>query len=486
MGGTRLLGRDTELRRIGTLLGHARNGRGGALLLAGDPGIGKTALLEATTADLHGMQLIRVDGYEAEATFPFAALHRLAIPLRSHLPALPERHQQALRVAAGSAPGPPPDRFLVGLGLLGLLAAAGEAEPVVCAVDDAYLLDSESLDVLAFVARRLEAESVALVFASRDAAHLEAQMAGVPTLRIDGLEPEPATRLLLSTLTESIDPALASQIAGATGGNPLALIDLASELSVRELTESSLADEPIPVGHHLEAHYVRQVRHLSPGAQRWLLIAAADSTGNLDLISGRRAGALGPGLRRRRGRSGRPGGARARGAVPAPTGAVRGVRRGTGGGPTEVHAALAAAAARPGHGRAEAWHAAKATLGTDPSGRPAGEGGGPGRRARWVLLPGECPGPGVGAHSRGAAQARPAGRGRRGRPRVRVPPSSRRHCSTRSTRTSSIPSRGAGRSRSVPAWRCSPPIRRCGARSRTCSLRRRSCTGTTSTASRRP
>ena len=99
---------------------------------------------------------------------PFAALQRLMIPLREHLAELPERHQQALRVAAGAAAGPPPDRFLVGLGVLGLLAAAGEETPVVCAVDDAHLLDSESLDALAFVARRLEAESAALVFASRD------------------------------------------------------------------------------------------------------------------------------------------------------------------------------------------------------------------------------------------------------------------------------------------------------------------------------
>ena len=117
-----------------------------------------------------------------------------------------------------------------------------------CAVDDAHLLDSESLDVLAFVARRLGAESVALVFAGRDAARLQAQLAGVPTLRLPGLGTEAAIRLLMSSLPEPIDPAAAAQIAAATGGNPLALIDLAGELTAQQLTESSFADEPLPVG----------------------------------------------------------------------------------------------------------------------------------------------------------------------------------------------------------------------------------------------
>ena len=164
-----LLGRAEEQRRIAAVVSAARNGLGGALLLEGEPGIGKTALLEAATAERAGVRLLRADGFEAESTLPYAALQRLMIPLRDYLPALPERHQQALRVAAGVAAGPPPDRFLVGLGVLGLLAAAGEDTPVVCAVDDAHLLDSESLDALALVARRLGAESAALVLASREA-----------------------------------------------------------------------------------------------------------------------------------------------------------------------------------------------------------------------------------------------------------------------------------------------------------------------------
>lgn len=361
----RLLGRAAEQQQVHALLGHARNGRGGALFLTGEPGIGKTTLLDATTSDPVGMRLLRVDGFEAESTIPFAGIQRLAIPLRAHLAALPERHQQALRVAAGVADGVPPDRFLVGLGVLGLLAAAGEVEPIVCVVDDAHLLDPESLDVLTFVARRLEAESVALLFAARDAPDRDTHMAGVPVLRLAGLESEWAVRLLMASLPESIDPAAAAQIVAATGGNPLALVDLAGELSVRRLTESSLADEPLPIGHHLEALYLRRIRHLAPDLQLWLLIAAADSTGNLDLIQ-----AAGQAL-------GLPGDpvdeAEATGLVElgntirfrhplvrsAAYNAAQGAQR------RRAHRALGIAADRLGLVELEAWHAAKATLGTD-------------------------------------------------------------------------------------------------------------------------
>ena len=167
-----LLGRYVESQQIRTLLGHARNGRGGSLLLAGEPGIGKTTLLEATTLAPAGLRTLRVDGFESESQIPFAAIQRLISALRDFLPALPAQHWQALNIASGASTGPPPDRYLVGLGLLGLLAAAGQVTPVVCAVDDAHLLDSESLDALAFVARRVEAEPAGLVFAARDADHV--------------------------------------------------------------------------------------------------------------------------------------------------------------------------------------------------------------------------------------------------------------------------------------------------------------------------
>ncbi|MFI7063030.1 AAA family ATPase [Kribbella sp. NPDC050124] len=362
-----LLGRDAEQRQVRSLLAHARNGRGGALFVSGEPGIGKTSLLESALAGAGGMRHLKVDGYEAESTIPFAAVQRLMIPLRAYVPSLPERHQHALQVASGGADGPPPDRFLVGLGVLGMLAAAGEVEPVACAVDDAHLLDAESLDVLAFVARRLEAESAAIIFAGRHDANLAAQLAGVPELALAGLAPESAIRLLRSSLPEVLDPAAAAQIVAATGGNPLALIDLASELSIKQLTESSLAAEPIPVGHHLEAFYLRRIRHLSADLQHWLLIAAADSTGNVDLIraAGREldlpdsaadaaeaAGlvVLSPSARFRH-----------------PLVRSAAYNAAQGGQRRRVHRALSTAAGQLGLVELEAWHAAKATLGTDPA-----------------------------------------------------------------------------------------------------------------------
>jgi hypothetical protein len=202
----RLLGRDAEKRRVGALLEAARNGRGGAMLVLVEPGIGTTALLEATCADPKGSGLC---GW---------MLTRRSRPSRSprstgrryrcgeHLPALPDRQQGPLRIAAGAADGPPPDRYLIGLGVLGLLTAAGAAAPVVCTVDDTHLLDPESLDALAFVARRLEEEPVATVLAARDGQGVERQTAGIPTLDLAGLTSESAVTLLVSSLGEPVDP----------------------------------------------------------------------------------------------------------------------------------------------------------------------------------------------------------------------------------------------------------------------------------------
>lgn len=355
-----VLGRDDELRWLAAMMRGVRNGRSGALAIRGDPGIGKSTLLRAAAAA--DVRVLRVDGFESESTIPFAALQRLGRPLREHVNALPERHQLALRTAAGAADGPPPDLFLVGLGVLGLFAEAGRRAPVVCAVDDAHWLDPESLTVLAFVARRLEAESVALIFALRDDSRADVTLAGIPTMRLAGLDRESAVRLLAAALPERLDPVAAARIVAATGGNPLALVDLAHELSVREL---AFVDEPIPVGTRLEAHYLRQARQAPAEARRWLLVATADSTGDVDLVT---AAAAVLGTAPDAGDLAELAGLVTLGSTvrfrhPLVRAAVYNAAAGAD--QRRAHAALSTAAADLGLVEQAAWHAAKATLGID-------------------------------------------------------------------------------------------------------------------------
>ena len=137
------------------------------------------------------MRVVRADGYEAEAAMPYATLQRIGTPFAPYLGSLPPRQVAALRIAAGLDEGPPPDRYLVGLGMLSLLAAAGEAQPVTCVVDDAHLVDAESLEVLTFVARRLQGESVALLLAARPDPRVDRAAAGVDTLDLGGWTPAP-------------------------------------------------------------------------------------------------------------------------------------------------------------------------------------------------------------------------------------------------------------------------------------------------------
>ncbi|WP_214326007.1 helix-turn-helix transcriptional regulator [Nonomuraea sediminis] len=359
-----LLGRDDERKRLQMLLRGARNGHGGSLLITGEPGIGKTALL-GDAAGAAGLSLLRLDGVESEMTLPFAAIQRLTLPLGDQFSALTERQRQAIQVASGLAEGPPPDRFLVAMSVLALLAAAAATIPVVCVVDDAHLLDQESLDVMAFAARRLAVEPVALLFAARNENGFAARMGGIPELTLAGLSQESATALLRRSLSAPIDPASAAAIARATGGNPLALIDLAEDLSAQQLGGLGLGNDPIPVGRHLEEHYVRQARQCDPQVQQWVLLAAADTTGNLDLVTAAAATMDLPGEVVDRAES--AGLVELRETIrfrhplvrSAIYNAVSGAER------RLAHRALAAAADRVGMVELEAWHSAKATLGTD-------------------------------------------------------------------------------------------------------------------------
>lgn len=359
-----LLGRDEERKRLQMLLSRARNGRGGSLLITGEPGIGKTALL-GEAAGAAGLALLHLDGVESEMTLPFAAIQRLTIPLGAQLPALSERQRQAIQVACGLAEGPPPDRFLVAMSVLALLAAAAATTPVVCLVDDAHLLDQESLDVMAFAARRLAVEPVVLLFAARDENGFAARMSGIPELTLTGLSQEPATALLRRSLRAPIDPASAAAIARATGGSPLALIDLAEDLSAQQLGGLGLGSDPIPVGRHLEAHYVRQARRADVQVQQWVLLAAADTTGNLDLVTAA-AHAMNLG-KEAADRAESAGLVELRESIRFRHPLVRSAiyNAASGADRRRVHRALATAADQLGMVELEAWHSAKATLGTD-------------------------------------------------------------------------------------------------------------------------
>jgi len=280
-----LLGRADELRQVAALIGAARNRHGGALAVLGDPGVGKTSLLSAACTDTDA-RVVHVDGFESESAMPFAAVERLTGVLREFVDGVPARQREALQVATGRSDGPPPDRFLVGLAVLSTLAAAGTGRPLVCTVDDAHLVDRESLAVLAFVGRRLQAERVALILAGRDEPALTEHLTGVALLRLVGLAPEPAAALLNRATSRPFTATATTAVVRATGGNPLALVDLATDPVLRELPTLGLGPDPVPIGRHLEAHYLRRVMVLAGDVQRWLLLAAADPTGDPTLLAG--------------------------------------------------------------------------------------------------------------------------------------------------------------------------------------------------------
>lgn len=280
-----VVGRVTELERLRALAVAARNGHGAALLIRGEPGIGKTVLMSELARTGSGSRVLRADGFEAESEMPYAVLQRIGRPLAAHLDALLPTHAMALRIAAGIAEGPSPDRYLVGLGMLSLLAAASEHEPLTCLVDDAHLVDTESLEVLAFVARRLEAERVLLVLVARPDDRVDRVAAGVPVLEVEGLDTLSSVQLLNRTAPAPLDPLLATRVAEQTGGNPLALVELSRDFTASQLTSSWATQGPVPVGSRLESHYGGRIELLPPDSRQWLLLAAAESTGDIALIS---------------------------------------------------------------------------------------------------------------------------------------------------------------------------------------------------------
>ncbi|HWM12328.1 MAG TPA: ATP-binding protein, partial [Solirubrobacteraceae bacterium] len=222
-----LLGRDHECSAIDDLMDGARESRSGALVLRGEPGIGKSALIAYALGRAEGMTALSATAVEAESELPFAGLHQLVWPVLDRIDALPDIQGAALRGAFGLTAERVDDRFLVSVALLGLLTTVAEDAPVLCAVDDAHWLDRASADALRFAARRLHADPVALLLGSRDDEARRFEAAGLPELRLTGLADAAAGSLLDSALPGSVR----HQLVRVTHGNPLALLELPRALS---------------------------------------------------------------------------------------------------------------------------------------------------------------------------------------------------------------------------------------------------------------
>ncbi len=257
------------------------------LVIRGEAGIGKTALMRYCARQAAGCRLVQIDGVEFEMELPLAALHQLCTPMLSCLDVLPEPQQRALRAAFGLAAGPAPDRFVLGLAVLSLMAENAAARPLVCLVEDAQWLDEASSQVLGFVGRRLLAEPVGLLFTVREAAG-ERLFPGLPALTVEGLTGEDARSLLTAAVPGHLDKRVCDRIVAETGGNPLGLLELARGMSEAELAGGFASLPPASLPGHLQGrlqdHYLRRVRVLPGPVQQLMLLAAADPTGDATLL----------------------------------------------------------------------------------------------------------------------------------------------------------------------------------------------------------
>ncbi|WP_395310458.1 AAA family ATPase [Mycobacterium sp. AMU20-3851] len=275
-----LVGRHAECVALDFLIRTIRDGGSAALVLSGDAGIGKTALLDELAQQAVGCRVIRIAGIESEMDLAFAALHQLCTPLWGRSGRLPVPQQRAVRRAFGADTGSPPDRFLVGLAVLSLLADAAEDQPLLVLVDDQQWLDGASAQILAFVARRLGAESVAIVFGTRSPG---LDLTGLPQLHIDGLSDDESGALLSTALSGPVDPRVRDRLIAEARGNPLALLELPRSLTRQELA-GGYGPPGAPVSHSLEATFRRQIDTLPEPTRRMLALAAADPAGDPALL----------------------------------------------------------------------------------------------------------------------------------------------------------------------------------------------------------
>jgi DNA-binding CsgD family transcriptional regulator len=289
-----LHGREPERAQLAALLEDADRARAGALVVHGEAGAGKSALLDDLLAGARtgagGARVLRAQGLESEAPLAFAALHRLLRPLRALLDRLPAPQARALRVAFGEEEGAAVDPFLVAVATLTVLTEAAEQGTVLCVVDDAHWLDDASAEALLFVARRLQADRVAMVFAARDADARTFRHDGVPALQLGALDAAAAGALLAERAGHPVAQEVCEQLVTQAGGNPLALVELPTVLTPAQLRGTDPLPARLPLTMGMERVFVQRCRRLSEEVQTLLLVAAADDSGQLATV--RRAAAL--------------------------------------------------------------------------------------------------------------------------------------------------------------------------------------------------
>ncbi|SFK57783.1 AAA family ATPase [Geodermatophilus ruber] len=279
-----LQGRERERAAVAALRGEAAAGRGGALVLRGQPGVGKSALLADAAATTGGATVLWTQGIESESPLAFAALQRLLRPVMGCADRLPAPQAQALRTAFGEAAGGEADRFLVFLGALGVLAEAGEQAPVLAVVDDAHWLDDASAAALLFVARRLQNERVALLFAARTGDVRAFDSGDLPAVELGGIDVAAAGALLSERAGAPVPVEVRDALLAGTAANPLALVELAEALTPAQLSGAAPLPERLPLTEGVERAFLDRCRRLPDEAQTLLLVAAADDSGRAAVV----------------------------------------------------------------------------------------------------------------------------------------------------------------------------------------------------------
>jgi DNA-binding NarL/FixJ family response regulator len=279
-----LFARDEERSAISRVLNSARAGRGGGLLLRGEPGIGKSALLSDARERANDMRVLHATCVESESSLAYAVLHQLLLPVQGNLGGLPTPQRQALAVSLGLELDSAPDRFLISLATLTLLSDLANQQPIVCTVDDAQWSDEPSLEVLRFVLRRLDAEPIAMLAAVRSGEGRDLQSAGMKVLALGGLEREQATCFIDQQWGEALAPAVREAVLRAASGNPLALLELPNSLTVEQRAGAASLPDPLPLAGHLEDIYFGAVERLESDLRHVALVCAVSGRTSLAVI----------------------------------------------------------------------------------------------------------------------------------------------------------------------------------------------------------